>query len=55
MTSGNGKQQLHPTQFPLPRGRALLLDDDEDNLQHFTMLLERTGIRGQGFYELSGG
>ncbi|MGO8791450.1 MAG: response regulator [Terriglobia bacterium] len=41
MTSGNGKQDHHPTQFSLSRGRALLLDDDKNNLQHFTTLLER--------------
>ena len=39
MTPGNGKQHLHPTPFPLSRGRALLIDNDEDNLKHFTKLL----------------
>jgi len=49
MTPGNGKQHLHPTQFPLSRGRALLLDDDENNLQHFTRLLERLAYAVRAF------
>ena len=35
-----GKQHLHPTQFSIPRGRALLLDDDEKDVKYFTSLLE---------------
>jgi DNA-binding NtrC family response regulator len=49
MTSGNGKQHLYPIQFPLPRGRALLLDDDEDHLQHFATLLERMAYAVRAF------
>ena len=41
MKPGNGKQHFHPAQFFLPRGRVLLLDDDENDLQHFAGLLER--------------
>jgi CheY-like chemotaxis protein len=40
MMPSKGKQHLHPTQFPIPRGRALLLDDDEKDLKYFTSLLE---------------
>jgi DNA-binding NtrC family response regulator len=49
MTPGNGKQHRHPTQFPLSRGRALLLDDDENNLQYFTTLLERMAYAVRAF------
>ena len=35
-----GKQNLHPAQFSIPRGRALLLDDDEKDVKYFTSLLE---------------
>ena len=40
MMPSKGKQHLHPTQFPIPRGRALLLDDDEKDVKYFTSLLE---------------
>ena len=41
MISSNGKQHLHASPFPLSRGRALLLDEDEKDLKYFTTLLER--------------
>jgi hypothetical protein len=30
---GNGKPRLHPTQSLLPRGRILLVDEDEKDLK----------------------
>ena len=41
MMSGNGKQHLHASPFSPPRGRALLLDENEKELKYFTTLLER--------------
>jgi len=49
MKPGNGKQHFHPAQFFLPRGRVLLLDDDENNLQHFAGLLERRAYTVRAF------
>ena len=49
MTPGNGKPHLCPTQYLLPRGRILLVDEDEHDLQHFTTLLERMGYRVHAF------
>ena len=49
MTPGNGKQHFDPTRFSVPRGRALLLDDDEYELQHFTTLLERMAYAVRAF------
>ena len=40
MMPSKDKQHLHPTQFSIPRGRALLLDDDERDVKYFTSLLE---------------
>ena len=40
MMPSKGNQHLHPTQFSIPRGRALLLDDDEKDVKYFTSLLE---------------
>jgi DNA-binding NtrC family response regulator len=39
--SGNGKEHLHASPFSPPRGRALLLDENEKDLKYFTTLLER--------------
>jgi DNA-binding NtrC family response regulator len=39
MMPGNNNPYLHPTQFCLPRGRALLVDEDEKDLKYFTTLL----------------
>ena len=41
MVPGNNRSSLHPTQSTLPRGRILLVDEDEKDLKHFTMLLGR--------------
>ncbi len=41
MKPGNGKPHFHPSRFSLPRGKVLLLNDDENSLQHCTALLER--------------
>src|ERR1700733_404169 len=49
MTPGNDDHYLHPTRSPLPRGRVLLLDDDESNLPHFTILLERMAYAVRAF------
>ena len=47
--SGNGKQHLHPIQFTLPRGSALLLDGNEKDLKYFTTLLERMAYSVRAF------
>jgi DNA-binding NtrC family response regulator len=49
MMSGNGKQHLHPIQFTLPRGSALLLDGNEKDLKYFTTLLERMAYSVRAF------
>jgi DNA-binding NtrC family response regulator len=49
MTPGNGNHYLHPTRSPLPLGRVLLLDEDENNLPHFTILLERMAYAVRAF------
>ena len=36
---GNGKEEFHPARPCLPRGRALLLADDEKDLEYFIALL----------------
>ena len=46
---GNGKTPLHPTQFLLPRGRILLVDEDEKDLKYFTTLLGRMGYSVRAF------
>ena len=43
MMPGHGKPFLHPTQSALPRGRALLVDEDEKNLKYFAALMCHLG------------
>ncbi len=49
MMPGNDKLPLHPTQFLLPRGRILLVDEDERDLKYFTTLLGRMGYSVRAF------
>ena len=49
MVPGNNKSSLHPTQSTLPRGRILLVDKDEKDLEHFTTLLGRMGYSVRAF------
>jgi DNA-binding NtrC family response regulator len=49
MMPGNGKPPLHPTQFLLPRGRILLVDEDEKDLKYFSTLLGRMGYSVRAF------
>jgi DNA-binding NtrC family response regulator len=49
MVPGNNKSSLHPTQSTLPRGRILLVDEDEKDLKHFTTLLGRMGYSVRAF------
>jgi DNA-binding NtrC family response regulator len=49
MTPGNGKPHLCPTQDLHPRGRVLLVDEDEHDLQHFNMRLEGVGYSVRAF------
>jgi DNA-binding NtrC family response regulator len=49
MVPGNYKSSLHPTQSTLPRGRILLVDEDEKDLKHFTTLLGRMGYSVRAF------
>ena len=49
MTPGSGKPDLCPRQDLLPRGRILLVHEDENDLQHFTTLLEQMGYRVHAF------
>jgi DNA-binding NtrC family response regulator len=49
MTPDNNKPSLHPTQSLLPRGRILLVDEDEKDLKHFTTLLGRMGYSVRAF------
>ena len=49
MTSGNGKPHLYPAQFLVPRGRILLVDEDEHDLEYFTTLLARMGYSVRAF------
>ena len=46
---GNNKPSLHATQHLLPRGRILLVEEDEKDLKHFTTLLGRMGYSVQAF------
>lgn len=39
----------YPTQSSLPRGRILLVDEDEKDLKHFTTLLGRMGYSVRAF------
>jgi len=49
MTPDNNKSSLRPTQSSLPRGRILLVDEDEKDLKHFTTLLGRMGYSVRAF------
>ena len=49
MIPGNDKPTLHPTQPLLPRGRILLVDEDERDLKYFTTLLGRMGYSVRAF------
>ena len=49
MVPGNNKSSLHSTQSSLPRGRILLVDEDEKDLKHFTTLLGRMGYSVRAF------
>ena len=49
MTSGNDKLHLAPTQPCLPRGRVLLVDEDEKDLKYFTTLLGRMAYSVRAF------
>ena len=49
MVPGNNKSSLHSTQSSLPRGRTLLVDEDEKDLKHFTTLLGRMGYSVRAF------
>ena len=45
----NDEPLLHHTQFLLPRGRILLVDEDEKDLRYFTTLLGRMGYSVRAF------
>ena len=49
MMPGNNKPSLHPTQSLLPRGRILLVDEDEKDLKYFTTQLGRMGYSVRAF------
>jgi DNA-binding NtrC family response regulator len=49
MLSGKGELHLHPTQSSLPRGRALLVDEDAKDLKHFSTLLTCMGYSVRAF------
>jgi DNA-binding NtrC family response regulator len=49
MTPGNDKPDLPPSQPCLPRGRVLLVDEDEKDLTYFTTLLGRLGFSVRAF------
>ena len=49
MMPDNHKSSHHPTQPSLPRGRILLVDEDEKDLKHFTTLLGRRGYSVRAF------
>ncbi len=49
MMPGDNKPSLHPTQPLLPRGRILLVDEDEKDLKYFTTLLGRMGYSVRAF------
>jgi DNA-binding NtrC family response regulator len=49
MMPANNSPSLHPTQPLLPRGRILLVEEDEKDLKYFTRLLGRMGYSFQAF------
>jgi DNA-binding NtrC family response regulator len=49
MTPGNDQPHLPPYQPCLPRGRVLLVDEDEKDLKYFTTLLGRMGYSVRAF------
>ena len=49
MMLGNGKLHPHPSQSSLPRGGALLVDEDAKDLKYFTTLLGRMGYSVRAF------
>ena len=49
MISGNGEYHLNPTQSSLPRGRALLVDEDGKDLKRFSNLLASMGYSVRAF------
>ena len=51
MIPSDNEPSLHPTQSTLPRGRILLVDEDEKDLKHFTTLLGRMGYSVRAFMD----
>ena len=49
MMPDKDKLHLHPTQSSLPRGRGLVVDEDEKDLKYFTTLLGRMGYSVRAF------
>jgi DNA-binding NtrC family response regulator len=49
MIPSNGKPHPIPTESLVPRGRALLVDENEEDLKHFTTLLGRMGYSVRAF------
>jgi DNA-binding NtrC family response regulator len=49
MMPGNSNQDFHPARSSLPRGRALLLDDDEKDLEYFVAFLAHMAYSVQAF------
>jgi DNA-binding NtrC family response regulator len=49
MMPGNDDPLLHPMRPSLPRGRVLLVDEDEKDLKYFTTQLGRMGYSVQAF------
>jgi len=47
--AGNDKPPLQPTQFLLPHGRILLVDEDARDLKYLTALLARMGYSVRAF------
>jgi DNA-binding NtrC family response regulator len=49
MVPGNINSSVHPTRSLLPRGRILLVDENEKDLKHFTTLSGRMGYSVRAF------